>query len=217
MTNLRSPALLLAALVGSLGCDTASSRSSQRLGGFAVGPGGGGERPLPSRRWVLRDADNVAVNAVVEPTCGGAGPDCIVNEVGSELPITPPCVRVIRLGDAHVDLRYLLATGRPEDCTNDEANPWNIGRFADPACAGPVYGLAENGIQASHRFVRRAVHLLSDDTVYFQGGPAVFQETWYAGENCVEVEDAEPRFQWFPVPGAFSSALANPPYVLAWE
>jgi hypothetical protein len=208
---------VVASIIGSFACDSDSSRTTERAGILGEASAKGGEPPGPGRRWVLRDADNVAIDAVVEPTCAGDGPGCVVNEVGSNGPITPQCVRVVRLGDAHVDLRYLLSNGRVADCIDSAANPWILGRFADPECAGPVHSPGEYGVDEAQRFVRRAVHLASDGQIYFQGGPPVVQKTWYAGQSCVEVVDATPYFEWFPVPEEIANALPNPPYVLTWE
>jgi hypothetical protein len=201
-------------------CDP-ESHSAAAVDAVDIRPRGGEGGPAIGRRWVLRDGDGNAVNAVVEPTCNGNGPDCLSNEIGHTGGITPECARVIWLDEQYVDLKYSLTTGRVEDCRGGSSPTIaDFGVFPDATCKGPFYTPAELGIESAHRFVRRNHYIADEDRLYFQGTELVTQKQWYGGSNCQPYEPGgfgDTQAPWLPVPDWALNALANAPYVMSWE
>lgn len=203
-------------LFADLGCDPAQAAVEQRAGLVAqpaVQRGG----PPVGQRWVLRDADGAAVNAVVEPTCSGNGPDCVVNEIGAAAGLTPECARLVWLDDQFVDLKFDLLTGEAHDCSPRSANSWDFGIFADAACAGPFYTTPVPSVETASMFTRRPRYIEAEQTLYYQGEQGLEQNGWYAGPDCVLVENDATQHPWVPVPQWAIDALPNPPYTFSWE
>lgn len=203
-----------------LACDSTEPDEMLRRGGIQSGAVEG-EGPAVGRRWVLRDAEGAAVNAVVEPSCRAAGPACAIDDVGATGGITPECARVLWLGDQYVNLKYNLISGRAEDCTRHWAAIADFGEsFADAECAGPFFTTFEEGTESAYRFTRSAAYIEETATLYTQGNQSVTQDIWYVGPDC-EPFELPPEFStmapWVPVPAWALDALSTPPYALHWE
>ena len=218
---------VVAVLGCSLGCDVAGASDvaepvaadAPRGGhGFAGGGPQRGGAPM-GQRWVLRDAMGTAIDAVVEPTCGG-GVECVINELGSQGALNPPCVRAFWLGDDYVDLRYSLASGLAADCAPHMPNLSDIGWFLDAGCAGPIYDVPGGGVDDTRRWTRRVYHVEATDKVYYESASEQLVTTYYSGADggCVAGEqDAFVMVEWREIPDELTSLPGVAPYSITWD
>lgn len=179
--------------------------------------------PPAGRRWVLRDVDGAAMDAVVEPTCRSDPSDCVTPEIGHTGPISPQCVRILILGEQYVDLSYDTQTGRAEDCTPHPVTEVFLGAYPTADCAMPGYGAPGEGMLTALEW-RRLQRALEDGTVLYESRDAPHLDIgpaygWTTPELC------EPNFMlggvglapWLEAPPWATDALPNPPYTLSWE
>jgi hypothetical protein len=177
----------------------------------------------PGERWVLRDLEGAAVDAVVEPTCAGGGAGCVAAEIGALGGLSPECARVVWLGDAYVDLKYSLDSGRAEDCSPHVATTWDVGTYADEDCGGQLFRRPGSGIEDEHRYTRRPLYANSAATLYFESSlgaivPGVMYSQGEGEDQCVAYNTDDDVFvPWIPVPAWALDAFSNPPYTLSWE
>ncbi|MBX7077872.1 MAG: hypothetical protein K1X88_01715 [Nannocystaceae bacterium] len=217
---------LITVLACLLACDVAATREETRAAGDAPRAGrqlAGGEVErggmVVAPRWVLRDAMGTAIDAVVEPTCGGGLP-CVITEPGTQGTVGPPCVRVYWLGDRYVDLRYALGTGLAADCAAHRTELAEIGYFLAPDCSGEVFNVAGGGVEEATRWTRRVVHVEETGLTYFESANTQLVQlyyAWYEGA-CVSVEQ-EPfeMVEWRPLPDDLVALGGAAPYSLSWE
>jgi hypothetical protein len=179
------------------------------------------EPPHLAGRWILRDADGVAIDAFVEPSCRTSLSNCVIPPVGHVGPIAPQCIRVVWLGDEFLDVRYASETGRAEECVAQGALPAFPGSYPTPDCAPPGYMFPSEGTEDAELWTRRLA-VLDDDTVLYEANehPSldIFPAYGWSGE-CVQnpLLGGNDLVPWLPLPGWVADALPNPPYVLEWE
>ncbi|MFO0635507.1 MAG: hypothetical protein U0168_21910 [Nannocystaceae bacterium] len=218
---------MVAVLGCSLGCDVAgvsdvaepvvadAPRSGQ---GFAGGGPQRGGAPM-GQRWVLRDAMGTAIDAVVEPTCGG-GVECVVSEPGSAGGLSPPCVRVTWLSGEYVDLKYSTASGLLAECITHKASLSELGSYIDESCAGSVYWTPGAGIEQTSRWTRKAYYIDSEGHSYVEVPGSVEVDTMYDFVDGIctafsgQTVAATP---WHPVADELEALPLEPPYLLSWE
>lgn len=214
-----SPESIVAAWSFALAVLACDANDAVPRAGIVLGEDPVAGQPPPGQRWVLRDADGAAVNAVVEPTCRGNGPNCVVNEIGTVGGLTPQCARILWLGDQYVDLRYDLDTGRPEDCASTVPSISYIGFYVEPGCGGDIHGLVGGGTANSERWTRRARYVEDSATLLFESSltEPIHPGSVFTADDCEPYEYDEDLVPWLPVPDWAVDALANPPYVITWE
>lgn len=205
------------------GASSTSSDSSAGSSGESSTTGAMDTPPPVGRRWVLRDSDGVAVDAVVEPTCRSSLSVCLFPEIGHVGPISPECVRVLQLGSQYIDIAFHAQTGRPENCIRSTPTPVFAAAYPTADCALPGYTVGGAGTGDVFEW-RRRPFVLEDDTVLFESRDAPHIDLDAAfGWNDAEVCEAIPFFigtdlaPWFALPDAVANALPNPPYTLSWE
>lgn len=218
---------LIAVLACLLACDVAATREQTRAAGDAPRAGrqlAGGEVErggmVVAPRWVLRDAMGTAIDAVVEPTCGGGLP-CVITEPGTQGTVDPPCVRVYWLGDRYVDLRYALGTGLAADCAAHRTELAEIGYFLAPDCSGGIFHSAGQGVEEATRWTRQIYHIQETGLTYFETNNAQMVQAYYAwyGGECFAFQ-AQPSWEmveWRPLPDDLVALEGTAPYSLGWE
>lgn len=179
-----------------------------------------GTPPAPSR-WVLYDADGVAVDAVVAPFCVDVA-QCNIPEPGSRGDVLPQCVRVIWHEGAFVDLPYGTSSGLLDDCRRgplwDAEHP--PGAFATATCAPPAYFPGGEGIGATYRWERK-IKAFADGRFEYESADqppmGLYPAYSWLGSDCVENYLLGGGRPWLPVPDWAVELLPNPPYSLRWE
>jgi hypothetical protein len=181
--------------------------------------------PAPGR-WVLRDADGVATNAVATPACGGTEHDCVIPDFGTQGPIYPQCAHVTWIGAQYVNAPFTLATGRFEDCAPHAAAPVHaFGWELDDECVGPFYTYPGFGTVDAQAYVRALRVLDSDGVTYYEDAaiPPFVPDGYYSmtvfGEECIHQDNSHDYAfaTWSAAPAWMLDAFANPPYSMSWE
>jgi hypothetical protein len=179
-------------------------------------------------RWVLRDKDGKAVEALVEPRCGHAGVPaaaerCLPLEFGS--PNSFPCVRIIDFEGQYINLQYDLLSGTLEPCMypggGKDGELREYTSFIDSDCAGEPYGaLSEIGYQAPE-FTRARDLLYAADEVWYLSEVDCLEDV-VRYRYSVQLDECYPLGEYFmcpfrPVPLGVRELLSNPPYTLHVE
>lgn len=206
---------------------SSATGTSTGLAGSTAGEsttGNNGTPPPAGRRWVLRDVDGVASDAVVEPTCRSMVSGCMLPDIGHTGDVSPQCVRVIWFEGQYLDLKYDTQTGRAEDCVASAPTPVFPGAYPTPDCAPPGYDSPGWGTEDEARWTRR-VQVLDTGQVLYESrdAPRLDISPAYSWDgdpgNCVQ----NPLLQgvglspWLAIPGWAADALPSPPYTLCWE
>lgn len=195
--------------------------SSSTGGGSESGTTGDPGTPPAPARWVLYDADEVAVDAVVAPSCVDPAL-CNLPEPGHQGAVSPQCVRVIWHEGSYVDLRYGSATGLLGDCRTtplwDAEHP--PGAFPGADCAPPAYFPAGEGTSSASRW-ERGIKAFADGHFEYESRdtPAMgfYPANSWLGNECVVNILLSGGTPWLPVPDWAVGLLPNPPYSLRWE
>jgi hypothetical protein len=212
------------ATTGTTGSATTGSSTGEVLGSEGTTTVDLDVAPSPGR-WVLRDADGVATNAVATPACRGAGPHCMFPDFGTQGPIYPECAHVTWLGNQYVNAPMMLATGSFEDCGWHYPQPWLAGPTLEDDCLGPFYSLPGDGVADSQRFERRLRSLSSDGVTYYESSavPLFVPDGYYLMtvqmSTCIYIPNSQNYSfsTWAPAPNWMMDAFLNPPYSLSWE
>lgn len=172
--------------------------------------GGGASGVNP--RWVLYDADDNPVEAIVSPGHRPSTPQ----EPGIEWDRTefaPNCVSVEMMGDDFprgVAIPYELSTGEiSSPCLPDHSQ--NVVRFTDVECEGQPFARAS---AASYVILEINNSLLWPEGETFEVDPIFMVDN--EGE-CTESYSAELLLPLEPVPDDVVNALPNPPYEIRAE
>ena len=183
----------------------------------------------PAPRWVLRDNNGHAVQALAEPRCGTfsdaeSQTRCLPLDFGSSSGF--PCVRVIDHEQRYVNLEFDLLTGQIGPCHGgdfaDIDADWSTlpVRFVNAQCQGERYQPVGKGSGYHNpEFTRPRELLFGLGELWFSSEQGYLPDTtpsWY-GTNTCDLGDPRGLGPLKVVPEWVQNLLPNPPYSLAVE
>lgn len=199
--------------------------------------GGGGVPPdlgtfLGEPRWVLRDKDDVRVEALVEPRCGGPAlvhPKCLPLDFDSQGMF--PCVRVVAHEGRFLNLEYELASGQIAPCNKADSNSAGWEKtdikdvpgisFGNAECEGTHYGIYLGEGDFGSQFTRsRTTYFIAGEVYYMGEEDCGTWPIWARdpqGLGCKGPFNIGPVCPRHPIPTWAKNLLPNPPYTLDVE
>jgi hypothetical protein len=183
-------------------------------GGTAHADTGLGAAAVPNGRWVLRDKDGVAIDAMINPYMPQPMQEL---HFGKHADAVPECVGIDYLGSKRVGLTYRLDTGRIATmCNGTSAITTNTENlfYLDATCSGTAYWPTSSGpsmavVLDGHPYYAELAETIKTSATAYTNRTGQCSATTVLGTN---VTLAPMR----PVPAPYD-ALSAAPYTLALE